>query len=690
MERLKLSFETLPAIEGLSTTEDLVKIRSRCSLDCSFCIYGRGNVGSAPSDVLSPSFKLPVASRVTVLAGDLINARLSPLISRLRELGASEVLVYAHSGASDFAALKTLHAAGLTGLYMIIPAVSRDLLSKVTGGRGSIKHAAAIIETANALGLRITLEIPVIRSNHHAISDIVARALNRVRSPDRIIFRFLNEYTPGGEWHHDLARPEMIRAIEIAEGYKVPVQLAHPHAPPPCVINLPQVRPSYYPGLMIAFWSKDRKHPQASCQSCVVSTVCTAGIGHQSTLSREVEPIDRAHSEKTSFFPSSVELFLRQDVLGSLIDALRHRPFKVCRFPWEELEAHDIRGVVTPCAGGWPLPSTISMCTSWRDSSLLQAWNSPGMQAVRMAAAAGRPFETCSSSCPAFHGGPQTAFPPILAPLTRPCFENVVKNLREMLEGALVLSSKPQVISFSPTLRCINHCRMCDVHEMRGLLGDTKDLHEMPDALYEELLELLPTTRMLALTGGEPLLSSKLRQLLRHYSFEAFPDGGVTLTTNGLLLRQPILSDLKKTPIKLIYVSLNAATEATYEFLTGTRGGFQRVIKNVHSLLEALPTMAVRPTVVLSFVVQRSNYRELPSFLELARSLKLGVRLQPIERDRSSESIFTDEETLRSVLDVIAQIRLQLSSFPRSYEHEVTKIESILRGKLNRRDFTPL
>jgi MoaA/NifB/PqqE/SkfB family radical SAM enzyme len=204
-------------------------------------------------------------------------------------------------------------------------------------------------------------------------------------------------------------------------------------------------------------------------------------------------------------------------------------------------------------------------------------------------------------------------------------------------------------------------------------------------------VDLLPTVRMLALTGGEPLVSRRMRDVLRRFTADRYPDGTVTVTTNGLLLREPLIRDLSATRIRLFYVSLNAATEGTYEHVTLTRGGFPRVLANIRTLLDHAPRMAGRPTVLASFVTMRSNWTELPAFVDLARGLGVGIRLLPVERDRCGESIFTDEATLRAVLAMVReQVVPRLAGLPWSYRVEVRRLESILAGRLERRDFRPL
>lgn len=695
------------AVEGVPTEEELVRIGEGCSLACRFCPHAQGRAGARLAEVMAPSFRVPVARRVTIQAGDVLRPELAPLVRRIRGAGASSVLIYVHPGLQDVAApLDALADAGLSGVHLLLPAASRELMARLTGGLGTLARTASLIKQVNARGLDVAIEVPVVEASVAALPETVGRALNLVARPERIVLRFLAEFDPVRgpvPWDVATAAGPIDEAVAVARSRAVPLMLGHPEVPPPCILNVPHATPDLYPSLSVSHAAGGRLPVSDACATCAVTRVCPADDRFVRAVTGAMRPISFPPEGSESIpsppgpgvsrpaLPSSVELFLRQATLANLIDELRRRP-PVCRFPWEALEAHDIRGVVTPCAGGWPLPEATAGCTSWHETGLLEAWNSPGMQAFRRAIARSSPLDTCKPDCPAFHGGPQSAVPSFRAPATRVCHDNVVHNLMELLDGAEVLASRPQTISFSPTLRCPNHCRMCDIHKVRQFMGDGPEMRDMPDRLFNELLDLLPTTRVLALTGGEPLMSRRMRELLRIFSADDYPDGSVTITTNGLLLGKPVIRDLSRTPIRLFYVSLNAADDAMYELVSGgTRNGFTRVLRNVRQLLDAAPAMAGHPKVVLSFVVQRSNRTHLPAFLDLALRLGTGVRLLPIERDRMGESIFTEEALIRETASIIeTQVRPRLDAMPWQFRHEVAKLDSVLRGRLERQVWTPL
>ncbi len=685
------------AIGGTPSQEDIVQIGAGCSMSCTFCPHGGGRSGRSTAEILDPSYPLPVASRVTLLAGDLIRADLAPVVERLRSAGSRDVFIYATPGAWDLDSLDALKRAGLTGLHLMLPSASRDALKALAGPRASLGLMARLVRHAAGLGLRFAADIPVVQSTAASIHETVDRFLRLPVAHDRVILRFLAEFDSVKgpiAWDHSLAAKSVSDAAISCRTARVDLVLAHPEAPPACRMNLTDASIDMYPGLRMSGARSGDTHPYQACKVCFASSICPAG-----RLSPDVEPTplpapgattnDTTPTVKAAR-PTSIVIWQRQAVLEGLSRELAAKRL-ACRYPWEQMEAHDIRGTVTPCAGGWPLNATINDCWSWHDSSLLGAWNSPAMQRVRASIAANDPMATCKPECPAFHGGPQSALPSFLAPSTQVMFDNIVANTREMLDGATILNSRPQSISFSPTMRCTNRCRMCDIHEVMQAMGRPAIVREMPDALFDELIDLLPTTRMLALTGGEPLVSKRMRQVLARFRADDYPDGAVTITTNGQLLNQHILNDLSVTRIKLFYVSLNAADDEMYEFVSGVRGGFSRVRRNLETLISTTPRMAGRPGVVLSFVVMRSNFRQLPAFLDLARRLGTGVRLLPVERDRLGESIFTDEQTLAEVRGMLARSVIPvIAGFPWGYRAEVTRLDSILSARMSARDFRPL
>ena len=160
----------------------------------------------------------------------------------------------------------------------------------------------------------------------------------------------------------------------------------------------------------------------------------------------------------------------------------------------------------------------------------------------------------------------------------------------------------PYLIDWAITAKCNLRCRHC-----RGMFqGDISS--QRARKLVEEIAELRPG--WVIVEGGEPLLRNDLFELLslmRQKQLE------VHLITNGLLINNEILSQLKQLGIKLI-ISIDGATPETYEEIR-TGANFKKAVQAARlcaeeGLLEAI-----------DFTVLKMNYQEIPGIFKLAASL---------------------------------------------------------------------
>jgi len=133
---------------------------------------------------------------------------------------------------------------------------------------------------------------------------------------------------------------------------------------------------------------------------------------------------------------------------------------------------------------------------------------------------------------------------------------------------------------------------------------------ERAETLARELDKL--QTHWVLLSGGEPLLHPQWNEIAQALS------GGkrqLWLLTAGLALKKyaNVAADL----CQKITVSLDGATPEIYQSIRGVNG-FNEVCAGIRALVEKNEDVSIRCT------IQRRNYRQLPSLVELAH--KLGVR----------------------------------------------------------------
>jgi MoaA/NifB/PqqE/SkfB family radical SAM enzyme len=156
------------------------------------------------------------------------------------------------------------------------------------------------------------------------------------------------------------------------------------------------------------------------------------------------------------------------------------------------------------------------------------------------------------------------------------------------------------------TERCNSRCVTCDYWR-----------HGRADMSLRAVQRLLPSlaqleTRVVLLSGGEPLLNpewSAIAQMLREAGLKAW------LLTAGLSLAKHARRAAEH--FDAITVSLDGTDRPTYQAIRGLDA-----LDNVCEGIRAAAHYGVAPSVRVT--VQRSNFRQLPAFVSLAK--ELGAR----------------------------------------------------------------
>jgi len=156
------------------------------------------------------------------------------------------------------------------------------------------------------------------------------------------------------------------------------------------------------------------------------------------------------------------------------------------------------------------------------------------------------------------------------------------------------------------TERCNSRCVTCDYWR-----------HGRVDVTLESVVALLPSlerlqTRAVLISGGEPLLNPQWADIASSLRSRGLK---VWLLTSGLSLAKHArrVSQL----FDAVTVSMDGTNAQTYAAIRGL-DAFDKVCAGVRAAADAATPVSLRVT------LQRANYRELPSFVDLAR--QLGAR----------------------------------------------------------------
>ena len=195
--------------------------------------------------------------------------------------------------------------------------------------------------------------------------------------------------------------------------------------------------------------------------------------------------------------------------------------------------------------------------------------------------------------------------------------ENTVLNIGELMAGATVLSSTPQVLGIDMYGVCNVKppCVYCDWDNSKIAEGDLVDA-PFDAELLGEWGEFFDNSAMLVNCSiGEPFMMKNFDELL-----DIFGHRGkfLELTTNGQILTDRNIEKLLGRNINL-YISLDAATPETYAKLRNDK--FERILGNLRRLVKAKGGKNGLPRIFLVFMPMKVNQHELEGFVRLCADL---------------------------------------------------------------------
>lgn len=120
--------------------------------------------------------------------------------------------------------------------------------------------------------------------------------------------------------------------------------------------------------------------------------------------------------------------------------------------------------------------------------------------------------------------------------------------------------------------------------------------------------------------SGDALASSLIRNFIKNYRFK--PQQRFSIATNGLLLKKVMAESAIGPAIESYSISVDAGSQQVYENVRRP-GKWSVLLQNLDWLYENKNNSRV----ILSFVVQRDNFRDLPRFVDLCARYKFFGRI---------------------------------------------------------------
>lgn len=172
----------------------------------------------------------------------------------------------------------------------------------------------------------------------------------------------------------------------------------------------------------------------------------------------------------------------------------------------------------------------------------------------------------------------------------------------------------PKFVKFCHDFECNVHCITCRKNVM---CQSKEELERLNSEIEKYYLLILKGAETVCMNGIGDCLASRHGRIFLKKIAEVYPNIKFDLHTNGLLCNEKNLKELNILDrISVVEISLHATTKETYDKIV-LGSDWNKVIKNIEWLAK-LKKQGKIDDLLLFFVVDNINYKEMPDFVKLA------------------------------------------------------------------------
>ncbi|MFC2171010.1 radical SAM protein [Acidobacteriota bacterium] len=179
-------------------------------------------------------------------------------------------------------------------------------------------------------------------------------------------------------------------------------------------------------------------------------------------------------------------------------------------------------------------------------------------------------------------------------------------------------------MNFAVTYQCNGRCQACFIWKKYcdepQRVQDELNMESIKDFFtngryFNHLDEIL-------LTGGEPFLRDDFPVLYR-FMRETFPQTSLTITTNGIELRDDWLKDQDDVCWSILIYSLDGL-KVTHDKVRRAPGNYEKVLQGIRHFRAKYPNLKI----VISFTILPENYLELRDIYKLSQELRAAFTMR--------------------------------------------------------------
>ncbi len=599
-----------------------VLVMPACETPCASCVACRpGGRTAALDDVLAH------AALPELLLGGGDATAWPPLQALLaanaRRDAPQRIWVEAPAVAFTPEVLAALAKGGAHGVLVQIEGVGEKLLRAMRAGDGE-----QVIAAAEALGLETQARICARPKTFPMVAPLARRL-----APRRVWLELVRQNwgeAPVPMWPSTISQLLLACPTLNFSGHRM---VDRGYLPPCTLPHVWETRPTAFRTTLRAEGDAAPNRALPACDACALRTQCR--WSDRDALTPEEQSAARPIVGER--LPWDRPRTTQQPVPLATVRK-RPKPDVICVTPWTDMEVVDPDGRVRQCCSTWTAGDRGNVI----GASLAAVWNGPGYQAARRQMSRAALDDLCLPICSRLHDEKYAERELRIQDGSATFVLNQLLMAEDIAERREIVRSKPLRLAICPSTYCNYNCIMCD-H------GRTPR-RELPEQIWDELPELLPTLQSLTLLGGEPLANPLAMKFLRAFDVAKYPDCAVDFVTNGALLTDKALEHLRRCTLGDVTMSLNAGTPEVYERVQ--RGiAFDKVLANLDGLLRFRDGHHRWFGITVSFVVQPAAAHTLIEFGELAHARNLRVRLMALNpENHEGLDFYLDDDAVAGVL----------------------------------------
>jgi radical SAM protein with 4Fe4S-binding SPASM domain len=203
-------------------------------------------------------------------------------------------------------------------------------------------------------------------------------------------------------------------------------------------------------------------------------------------------------------------------------------------------------------------------------------------------------------------------------------------------------------------LNCI-HCHVTGGESDNDELDTDEAKHLLND------LAQIRNFRMIAFTGGEPLIRPDLFELLAFSRSLGFSN---TIATNATLIDDSVALRLRDNGVVIAAVSLDGLAAETHDRIRGLPGSFDKAVKGIRALNKAGILLHINITAM------EYNVTQIDSLIALVDELKTGIlliyQLVPVGRGRVIEGAVLDKAGNEWLINFMAEAQQRTNAIMES------------------------